>query len=403
MPLTSIPKQRLLSCILDFDPAVIKENGKLQKENRIECGLCFTLPNQTDHHTTTACNHSFCTECFYKYLEFTLHNCNNYFPCLMCPTCNLEISNNFLFNEIKYLPNLDPETDLSLILTNKLIDSEIQHKFKLKKLIIKCSTANCTSLFLPANEKIGHCTSCSKDTCLICENKIHGILNCIQNKKLKSLLGSENDYNSAVYIASNTINCPNCLVRLNRDRGCNHLTCTSCKYEFCWVCLDNWKNHNFETGGFYQCLKRANKVLKIKNIKSSTETTPKETTKENNDKEIWLNSFTMFHDQKKGIKILKEIKNKDLFNTIKSLIVIKNWLKDLYFLLFYFSKRKNKFKTIQDIVVRLEKVCEEPYDLIENYEKINKIKDNKEIIKKIENKLKIEIKYMENHIGKFVK
>lgn len=28
-----------------------------------------------------------------------------------------------------------------------------------------------------------------------------------------------------------------------------------CAYEFCWVCLGEWKNHNSTTGGYYNCNK----------------------------------------------------------------------------------------------------------------------------------------------------
>mmetsp|Transcript_30573 Transcript_30573/g.37693 ORF Transcript_30573/g.37693 Transcript_30573/m.37693 type:complete len:173 (-) Transcript_30573:347-865(-) len=30
--------------------------------------------------------------------------------------------------------------------------------------------------------------------------------------------------------------CPMCKTRIERMRGCNHMTCGFCLYEFCWVC-----------------------------------------------------------------------------------------------------------------------------------------------------------------------
>lgn len=33
-----------------------------------------------------------------------------------------------------------------------------------------------------------------------------------------------------------------------------HMTCSdSCKHEFCWLCLGDWKKHGENTGGFYAC------------------------------------------------------------------------------------------------------------------------------------------------------
>ena len=44
--------------------------------------------------------------------------------------------------------------------------------------------------------------------------------------------------------------CPMCRTRIEKNRGCNHMTCGFCKYEFCWVCgasAVHGENH-FEIG-----------------------------------------------------------------------------------------------------------------------------------------------------------
>lgn len=31
------------------------------------------------------------------------------------------------------------------------------------------------------------------------------------------------------------------------------MTCSQCRHEFCWLCLQDWRSHNENTGGFYNC------------------------------------------------------------------------------------------------------------------------------------------------------
>lgn len=45
------------------------------------------------------------------------------------------------------------------------------------------------------------------------------------------------------YINRNTKKCPGCKVNIEKNEGCNHMTCRQCKHEFCWICFVDWKTH----------------------------------------------------------------------------------------------------------------------------------------------------------------
>ncbi|SCU98309.1 LADA_0H12068g1_1 [Lachancea dasiensis] len=52
------------------------------------------------------------------------------------------------------------------------------------------------------------------------------------------------------WVLKNTKECPKCGVNIEKNGGCNHMTCQSCDYEFCWICELCWKGHG---GGYYEC------------------------------------------------------------------------------------------------------------------------------------------------------
>ena len=39
----------------------------------------------------------------------------------------------------------------------------------------------------------------------------------------------------------NVKDCPGCAVRTFKDGGCNHMTCSLCHHEYCWMCLRVWR------------------------------------------------------------------------------------------------------------------------------------------------------------------
>ena len=51
---------------------------------------------------------------------------------------------------------------------------------------------------------------------------------------------------------ANTKTCPKCDSCIEKNGGCNHMTCRKCGHEFCWICMKNWSAHG-DRG--YECNK----------------------------------------------------------------------------------------------------------------------------------------------------
>lgn len=60
----------------------------------------------------------------------------------------------------------------------------------------------------------------------------------------------EDDSETANWISANTKECPKCYSTIEKNGGCNHMTCRKCKNEFCWMCMGVWSEHGTS---WYNC------------------------------------------------------------------------------------------------------------------------------------------------------
>ncbi|KAH7831210.1 putative ubiquitin-conjugating enzyme E2-binding protein 1 [Monocercomonoides exilis] len=114
-----------------------------------------------------------------------------------------------------------------------------------------CPAPGCTWI----SQRKGFDTSvickCGRGYCFACGDEIHTPVTCEILKKWYARIEDQKD-SGDVYL-STLKPCPKCTVLLDKDGGCNHMTCKSCRYEFCWICMGPWKQHGQETGGYYSC------------------------------------------------------------------------------------------------------------------------------------------------------
>lgn len=89
---------------------------------------------------------------------------------------------------------------------------------------------------------------CGYRFCFGCPNSDHQPAPCDLVKKW--LKKCADDSETANWISANTKECPKCSSTIEKNGGCNHMTCRKCKYEFCWMCMGLWSEHGTS---WYNC------------------------------------------------------------------------------------------------------------------------------------------------------
>ena len=89
---------------------------------------------------------------------------------------------------------------------------------------------------------------CGHPFCFGCTVTDHQPAPCsIVKKWLKKCA---DDSETANWISANTKECPRCYSTIEKNGGCNHMTCRKCKHEFCWMCMGVWSEHGTS---WYNC------------------------------------------------------------------------------------------------------------------------------------------------------
>lgn len=75
--------------------------------------------------------------------------------------------------------------------------------------------------------KFVQCSICKTKVCFKCRERWH---------KGSCEANLEKVYQSSYGDKKNVWLCPMCKTRIERTGGCNHMTCSFCLFEFCWIC-----------------------------------------------------------------------------------------------------------------------------------------------------------------------
>eukprot|EP00733_Pompholyxophrys_punicea_P000204 Pompholyxophrys_punicea_v1_NODE_38_length_4733_cov_3.558572.p2 type:complete len:394 gc:universal NODE_38_length_4733_cov_3.558572:2468-1287(-) len=136
--------------------------------------------------------------------------------------------------------------------------------FNANRNIRHCPTAACEAIyeidFQPENVT---CRSCNATYCSYCRQPHERGAECSDVRTAQTAATESTDANIPAeelqerqyqeWLRKNTKPCPKCDVNIQKNEGCNHMTCRMCKHDYCWDCLGAWEINEFHPT-YYRCL-----------------------------------------------------------------------------------------------------------------------------------------------------
>lgn len=216
------------------DPSL--RHANFPEEEEIECEVCYDTFHASEMWCLP-CGHVFCADCWRTHVNTHVASGQHLISCQQsgCKRklppnsvemlCGKKVYNDFL----RYLM----DTTVSLADTLTICPSR-----NCNKPVNVLSTGLCNVL---------KCV-CGHEFCSLCKSPSHAPANCVEKTFWGSITGDE--IMKQRLLGENVKICPNCKAIIEKNGGCNHMTCQHCHHEFCWMCGKEWKSH---PQTYYEC------------------------------------------------------------------------------------------------------------------------------------------------------
>nr|XP_025146621.1 ankyrin repeat and IBR domain-containing protein 1 isoform X4 [Bubalus bubalis] len=233
------------------------------------CDICMCSISVFEDPVDMPCGHDFCRGCWESFLNLKIqegeaHN-------IFCPA----------YDCFQLVPVDIIESVVSKEMDKRYLQFDIKAFVENNPAIKWCPTPGCeraVRLTKQGSDTSGSDTlsfpllrapavDCGKGHlfCWECLGEAHEPCDCqtwknwlqkITEMKPEELVGVSEAYEDAancLWLLTNSKPCANCKSPIQKNEGCNHMQCAKCKYDFCWICLEEWKKHSSSTGGYYRC------------------------------------------------------------------------------------------------------------------------------------------------------
>ena len=347
--------------------------GDGQKSNgKIFCLIC--LSDYPDSGMAALdCGHKFCTECWQAHIDVAVQggpSCTE----LACPAaqCTARVPESM----IKALGAEKVSKRWNSFMIRSFVDQNRSARW--------CPRPGCEyAVEYPGGGAIDVCCPCGPFLfCFGCGLESHRPATCLDAKRWQEKNSAESE--NVTWIMANTKQCPKCGVNIEKNQGCNHMSCRKqtggCGHEFCWLCLGDWKEHGANTGGYYNCNKYEN--VKKKDKKLAASEARREAAKHELDR--YMHYFERYNNhnraRKYADKTLEEIKRKraelhdkkgfrieetDFMLEAAKCIIDSRRVLEWTYVFGYYLENESERPLFQNLQEMLEKFTESLHELVE--------------------------------------
>ena len=232
-------KDNILNEDINNNINIIKEDEKIEEEDVSDPNICQICMDDFDNpQEMEKCKHKFCRECFHSYLVDRITN--NQIEEIPCPKKNCKnnnLSENFFsqyLTEQEYFKYRQFKAQNEIAKDNKKIFCPLCDSY--------ADIQEGEAFMYDSNN-----TDYIKST-LKCQNG-HEFCSCGRPIHEGDCFRDEKEFKDLL-ITENIKKCPKCGFLIKKNRGCNHMTCGNpvCKYEFCWLCMQEAVPNHFDFG-----------------------------------------------------------------------------------------------------------------------------------------------------------
>ncbi|KAL3347811.1 hypothetical protein AABB24_021454 [Solanum stoloniferum] len=213
---------------------------QFRDSKEVTCGICFE-DYSSDGILASACGHPFCVECWKGYISNSIADgpgCLN----LRCaePSCKVAVSQDM----IDQLTSDDDKKRYYGFLFRSYVEENRKIKW--------CPAPGCNFAveFDIGSDNCEVICGCSNYFCWSCTEEAHSPVDCDMVVKWMEKNNAESENTN--WILAYTKACPKCKRPIEKNEGCMRMTCRDpCKYQFCWLCLNSWSVHGYNSCNKY--------------------------------------------------------------------------------------------------------------------------------------------------------
>lgn len=203
-----------------------------------DCEVCYET-FWTSELTYLRCNHNFCNDCWNNFLRSKIVD-EGMAEAITCPgfKCKILVGDEKVMGLLK-------EVEVICKYQQFITDSFV----KCHKLIKWCPSPGCINAVQVSSIE-SRAVSCKlkHSFCFSCLEENHEPVKCEMLQMWRK--NSREEAENAKWLSKNAKPCPRCSANIEKNGGCNHMTCRKCGQHFCWMCLSpncNYSCNRFST------------------------------------------------------------------------------------------------------------------------------------------------------------